>query len=119
MFVYSNANQANIELPVEDYTFNAVLKKGRTVSSSKSLYVEAIDFGTQKFVFKMTLMDASIVSDSWPEFEADGLVGQWRLQSSGLLKLVQGHTSKNAKTVKEFLLDQSSHNIFRQYYKTI
>jgi hypothetical protein len=109
-------------VPLDDYILHMVLKRGRVISRPKSpLYVEAIDLSSEgPMKFKMSLVDASYITETYPEFET-GLVATWRLfGTTGLLKLVKAFDHRtNLEKVKEFLLDSQSAPFILEKYKDI
>lgn len=105
-----------VQLPVDDYTFNMVLTRGRVVSkAAKPMYVEAID-ASDGLVFQMTLLDATTIA-AQHDFDG-GLVGQWRLANTGYVKLVKAFDSKCPDAVRAFLLEPQSHAFMRLRYAT-
>lgn len=104
----NKANGQKEEIKIDEYIFHAVLKKGRIVSKPTELYAEAIDFSSKNYVFRMTLLESSIVSENWPNFDTVGLVGEWKLMTNGLLKLVKCFESTNEKLIMEFLKSSKS-----------
>lgn len=107
-----------MRLPIDDYTFHAVLKCGRMVSKPhKSLFVEALDLAASDaqsgFVFRMTPLESSRIADLWPAFSTDGLLGTWRLSSDGYVKLLQATDTSNAR---EFLLSKESAAFVQERY---
>lgn len=115
MKLYSSITSP-IEVPIDEYIFHGVLKKGRIVSGPTELYAEAIDFSKACFVFRMSLLESSIISESWPEFDTKGILGQWRLMTNGFLKLVQISDLRDPKEIKLFLKDSHSNILFSQHY---
>lgn len=115
MKLYSSLAQP-IDLPIDEYIFHGVLKRGRIVSGPNELYAEALDFSRAAFVFRMSLLESSSISESWPDFDTCGLLGQWRLMTNGLLKLVQASELKDPKEIKLYLKDPKSNVMFSQHY---
>lgn len=109
------------EVPMDDYVFHMVLRKGPMVSSpGVPLYVEVLDLveAPGRLIFRMSMLDASATADQWPAFENEGLAGQWRLQgTTGLLKFVQVYEG-SAESTKAFLLDETSHTFVRSRYES-
>lgn len=115
-----------LEIPVDDYLVHLVVRKGPAVSRVEGpAYVEVLDLsgdpndGTH-LAFKMSIVDASIVAEQFPEFETSGLVATWRLQAAdGLLKLVTAFDGREDQDlVRGFLVDSKSHRWARDRYKT-
>ncbi len=115
MKLFSSKSEC-IEIPVDEYLFHSVLKKGRIVSSPSELYAEAIDFSSARFIFRMSLLESSSISEQCPDFDSVGLLGQWRLGTNGLVRLVQASQLKDPEQIKKFLKDPQSNSIFSKYY---
>ena len=113
---------SKISVPMDDYVMHLVLRKGRVVSSArKTIFVEAIDLADKDghvHSFKMSMVDAFQLSDTYPEFET-GLVGSWRLVgSTGQIKLIKAFEDRKADAVKAFLLSKESHAIALDRYSS-
>ena len=113
-------------VPLDDYILHMVLKRGRVISKPKSpLYVEAHDLsapdGQEPMKFKMSLVEASYISETMPEFDQAGLVGSWRLfGTTGLLKLTKAFDGRyDEGKVREFLLDSQSAPFVQNRYSTL
>lgn len=104
----SRSNGQKDELKIDEYLFHAVLKRGRIVSKPTELYAEAIDFSNKNYIFRMTLLESSIVSENWPNFDTVGLVGEWKLMTNGLVKLVKCYESNDPKLIMDFLKSSKS-----------
>jgi len=120
----SNGNvfhKTSVQIPVDDYTLHMILKRGSIVSSvNKPLYVQALDYvhhNDRSHVFKMSLLEASRISEEHPEFDSHGLVATWQLQTNGHIKFVS-KAPCTLDTMKQFLLDETSHEIVRSRYET-
>lgn len=114
-------HKKSIQVPVDDYTLHMILKRGPIVSSiNKPLYVQAIDFvhhDDLSHIFKMSLLEASRISEECPEFDSYGLVAVWQLQTNGLLKFVsRAPCVSDEDSIKQFLLENVSHEIVRSRY---
>jgi hypothetical protein len=113
-------------LPFDDYVFHLVIKKGPTVSKiGCPVFTEVYDLAEatqdhQRHVFKMSILDASTLSEQWPLFETTGLVGSFKFQSSsGLLKAIKIFEDTDISRIWSFLLDASSHVFVRSRYEQI
>ena len=115
LFLHSNVLQKQ-SLSMEDYTFHAVIKKGRVISTPNDLYVEGLDFSKAEYVFRLSLQDSSVIEDSWPQFSSCGLLGKWKLNSNGLIKFLEPFESSDAEHIKEFLIDKKNQDFIRKYY---
>jgi hypothetical protein len=112
-----------VNIPYDDYILHAALRKGPVISRpKKGLYVEVQDLGSsteQSFVFHMSVLDASVLQEQWPEFDTC-LVGAWKLQAStGLLKTIRIFEKKDPKAIQDFLLDSASHDFVRKRYEAL
>lgn len=121
---YGLLQESKIDVPMDDYILHMVLKKGRVVSAPrKPIYVEAIDLADKDGLvhcFKMSMVDAFQLSDTFPEFSTRGLVGSWRLVgSTGQLKLIKAFESHNEDAVKAFLTSPESHSLALDRYKLL
>lgn len=119
----SSFTKTILQVPVDDYTLHMILKRGPVVSSiNKPLYVQAIDFvhnNNASHVFRMSLLEATRISEEHPEFETFGLVASWQLQTNGLLKFIsKAPCTFDEDSIKQFLLDSVSHDIVRLRYLT-
>lgn len=109
-------------VPLDDYILHMVLQRGRVISvPKKPLYVEVIDMSdVRPLKFKMSLVDASFISDMHPDFDTKGLVATWRLHgTSGLLKMIKAFDSTCPIKIKEFLLDPQSASFVLDKYKKV
>jgi len=115
--------KTSVQIPVDDYTLHMILKRGSVVSSyDRPLYVQALDFvhhNDKSHVFKMSLLEASRISEEHPEFDSYGLVAVWQLQTNGHIKFVsKAPCTLDESSMKQFLLDETSHEIVRSRYET-
>ena len=117
--------QSKLEVPMDDYILNMVLRRGRIVSSPrKPIFVEAIDLANHDGLvhsFRMSMVDSFQTSETYPEFSLEGLVGTWRLVgSTGQIKLLKAFENRNnSEAVKSFLLNSESHSLARDRYTTL
>lgn len=107
---------------MDDYVLHMVLRRGRVVSSPhKPIYVEAIDLAEYDGLvhsFRMSMVDAFQICDTYPDFDASGLVGTWRLVgSTGQIKLVKAFEDRTIDAVKAFLTSSESHPMALERYK--
>jgi len=113
-----------LELPTDDYVFHMVLKRGSIISKPKSpLYVHVHDLATDSeglsHVFRMSVMDASILSTTYPQFVDTGLLGSYRLSATtGLLRLHKIYDGPFTQdSIEAYLLDRCSFEFVRDRYK--
>ena len=120
-----NSVQQNktISIPLDDYSFHMIIKKGKLVSKPFDIvYVQAIDVVSNVFeehkVFRMSLVDSSYLEQEYPAFSDKGLVGQWKLvANTKQLKFIRPLQDVSYDSVKRFLLDLSSHSFVRNRYE--
>lgn len=115
--------QNKIELTMDDYVLRAVLRRGPVVSTPEGpQYVRVHDLSEDSLglhpIFKMSVLEASMLSEKHPEFEGSGLVGIFKLTApSGLVKLVNAFDHKGDQaTLRTFLTDASSAEFLRRRY---
>ena len=119
--MYSRKEKKLYGLEAHDYTFHAIMKRGSLVASPSKAYVEAIDFSSKEFVVELSPMQASVLVESWPDFET-GLLGIWRLVYDEKVKkpslsFIRPSTARSPAEIKAFLCDSESHVLFREAYK--
>lgn len=107
--------------PLDDYVWHMVLRQGRMINkSNEPCVVEALDFSSSDgrvLVFHMTPLEASLISEQYPEFLTTGLVGRWKMNATtGLLKLLNTVLYITANDIKAFLTDPASNVFVRQRY---
>lgn len=120
MELFSRSEKKGYTLGPQDYTFNAIIKQGSLVASPSRAYVEAIDFSSKEFMFQLSPMQASVLMESWPDFET-GLCGTWRLSFNEKSKLpslsfLRAYNGRSAPEVTAFLRDAESFILFRDAY---
>ena len=107
----------------DDYIFNMILKRGHIVSKKNEIYVEVIDIAEldeYNLVFKMTVLEASVLSEKYPAFESQGLLAQWKLDSANnLIKLYKIFENNSFELTRAFLLDSASNVIVRERYNKL
>ena len=112
---YSNVS---VTIPDDDYNFHLVVVRGRQVSiQGEPSYVEMVDLCQdaegRRIVFKMSILDASILSTEYP-FIKTGLIGQYHLNANGFLKFIKEGPEGNEAS--SFLKDSASHEFMRSRY---
>jgi len=112
-----------IALTMDDYVLRAVLRRGPIVSTPDGpQYVRVHDLSEDASgmhpIFRMSVLEASLLSDKHPEFEDRGLVGTFKLTApQGLLKLIAAFDHKGDQAaLKAFLTDQASAEFMRSRY---
>ena len=111
-----------IQVPIDDYIFHAVMRRGPVVSKpGRPMYIEVMDFSESPVthsvvLFRMSLLDASIVSEAYPDFDTTGIPAIWQLQTNGTLKF-NSYMPKTYESVQSFLLDAQSNAFLRERYK--
>jgi hypothetical protein len=113
--MYLENYSGRVEVPTEDYIFHMIIKQQKLISSTEETYIETLDFSKKAFIFRMTILEASRIMDLWPDF-ATGLVGTWKLGTSGFLSLIKCFESQDPDQIEKFLQDASSHDLMRQNY---
>jgi hypothetical protein len=113
----------SIEIPIDDYTFNAIMSQGRVVSKpDHSVYrdILLLSPAEHNFVFKMTLLEASKIFESNPDFQDTGILGTWMLSTNGFLKLVKVqnivHDVNAERNILDFLQSPNSSDFVRKLY---
>lgn len=112
---YSNDS---VSIPDDDYNFHLVVVRGRQVSiQGQPNYVEMVDLCEdaegRRVVFKMSILDASILSTDYPIIKT-GLIGQYHLNANGFLKFIK--EGPEGSEASSFLRDSSSHEFMRNRY---
>jgi len=103
----------------DDFTANMIIKCGACVSSYKSpeAYVEVIDLGSNK-KYKMSILEASVLSDVYPSFTDKGLIGTWSYNSlDQKIKLVKQEVCQDKTQLVEFLTSSSNYQETRKHYE--
>jgi hypothetical protein len=113
-----------IALSMDDYVLRAVLRRGPIVSTPDGpQYVRVHDLSEDASglhpVFRMSVLEASILSEKHPEFEDGGLVGTFKMAApQGLLKLVATFDHRGDQdALRAFLTDPASAEFLRSRYE--
>ena len=106
-----------VSIADDDYNFHLVVVRGRQISiQGQANYVEMVDLCEdshgRRVVFKMSVLDASILSTDYPSIRT-GLLGQYHLNANGFLKFIKEGPTEHAYS---FLKDPSSHEFMRNRY---
>ena len=113
--ISDSEKKCTLKWPIDDYVMHMVVRRGPVVSKQReTLYVEARDI--TGLVFRMTLVEASQLSERHESFDNEGLVGVWQLVgSTGRLKLLKAFAG-TADAVRAFLLETASTDAVRERY---
>jgi hypothetical protein len=114
-----------IALGMDDYVLRAVLRRGPIVSTPDGpQYVRVHDLSEDAEgrhpIFRMSVLEASMLVDKYPEFEERGLAGTFKMAApNGLLKLMAPFDHKgDQEALKAFLTDPASAEFLRSRYVT-
>jgi len=109
-------NDTSLQIPMDEYVFNAIISKGRLVTNAdKTSYVEGLHISNNQtnFIFKFNILQSSIIQEKYPSFLTVGVLGRWKLLCNGYLVFLSEGPSD---TYQDFLNDPSSANFVRQTY---
>jgi hypothetical protein len=117
------------KIEAQDYIFRMIGKRGRVVSLKREqVYCEIIDLcydeNNESRIFKMSLVDASILDQQRPEFTskkvAEGLLGTWKLLANGTIKFVEHYDGTlSTEAITDYLLSDVSHAFVRAKYEKV
>ena len=123
MIVYQTKRRP-LRIAFDEYVFHAVMKKGKLVSKPNEVaYVQVLDCAQDlddmnQLVFKMSIVEASFLEQTWPQFDLDGILGVWNINgTNGFISLKQRMHLTDFEEVKAFLMDSKSYELVRLRYE--